>query len=251
MAETVYVFDGCSLDLVDEFDGPLQVADSFLISEGRVRSIHKHKERFIGSAEKHSSLDLELFWNSAMALLPRTGSALPRLELSNDKLVLRIRDVFEFKSTVTLWTSDESDPRINPLVKGPDLGYGAMLRRKANLHSADEAVILNSEGFVVEGALSSLLWWRDDVLCAPDERTLWLPSVTRSDLFDLADQAGYATAVEQVAPEDLVGLEIWVASAFTGIRPVVDWVNLDGSVGHQKHLESFQRRLKLLSSELD
>ena len=251
MTETVYVFDGFSLQPVAEFDEPLQVADSFLVNEGRVRSLHKHRDRFISSAELFTELDLSLFWDCAMALLPRTGSVLPRLELTGDKLALRVRDVFDFKPSVSLWTSDEPDPRINPAIKGPDLAYGAMLRRKATLHGADEAVIVNADGLVVEGALSSLLWWREDVLCAPDESTSWLPSVTRSDLFDLAGQAGYGTKVEQVKPEDLIGLELWVVSAFTGIRPVVDWVNLGGQVGTMKHLESFQRRLKLLSSELN
>ena len=251
MTETVYVFDGYSLQAVDHFDQPLQVADSFLINEGRVRSLHKHKERFVSSVQRFSNLDVSLFWDCAMELLPRTGSALPRLELADGTLALRIREVFEFKPSVRLWTSDEPDPRVDPSVKGPDLAYGAMLRRKSNLHGADEAVIVNSDGFVVEGALSSLLWWREDVLCAPDESTRWLPSVTRSDLFDLADQAGYGTKFEQVKPEDLIGLELWTVSAFTGIRPVTDWVNLGGPVGPQKHLESFQRRLKLLSSELD
>ena len=88
------------------------------------------------------------------------------------------------------------------------------------------------------------------MLIAPDDRTDWLPSVTRLEVFELADQAGYQTATEQVKPDDLVGLEIWVLSSLSGIRPVVDWVNLSGPVGPQRHLESFQRRLKLMASEL-
>jgi branched-subunit amino acid aminotransferase/4-amino-4-deoxychorismate lyase len=77
-----------------------------------------------------------------------------------------------------------------------------------------------------------------------------LPSITRLEVFEMANQAGYSTATEQVKPEDLDGLEIWSLSSFTGIRPVVDWVNLAGSVGPQRHLESFQRRLKMMASEL-
>jgi len=221
------------------------------VNEGRVRSLHKHKARFNASAEKLTDLDLDAFWEEAIKLIPRAGQAFPRLELSNDNLVLRLREPAEFKPLVSLWSADEPDDRIDPTTKGPDLGYGAILRRKANLHGADEAIILNEDGYVVEGALSSLLWWRDDVLCGPDENTKWLPSVTRSDLFDMASQAGYATGTENVRPDELIGLELWVVSSFTGIRPVIDWVNLGGPVGPQRHLESFQRRLKLMSSELD
>lgn len=251
MTETIYVFDGSSLHLVETFDHPIQVADSFLVTDGRVRSLRKHQARFNASVEKLTDLDLDVFWNEAIKLIPREGQIFPRLELSNDNLVFRLREPTEFKPSVTLWTAEEPDDRIDPSTKGPDLLHGGILRRKSNLYGADEAIIVNHEGFVVEGALSSLLWWRDDVLYGPDEKTQWLPSITRSDLFEIADQAGYSTDTEHVEPKDLIGLELWVTSSLTGIRPVIDWVNLGGSVGPQKHLESFQRRLKLMTSELD
>ena len=251
MTETIYVFDGQFLHHVESYEHPIQVADSFLVNEGRVRSLAKHKQRFTSSVAKLSELDIEAFWVEALKLLPKSGQAFPRFELAGDNLVLRLREPAEFKPSVTLWTADEPDDRVDPTTKGPDLAHGAMLRRKSNLYGADEAIILDEAGFVIEGALSSLLWWRDDVLYGPDENTRWLPSVTRSDLFDLAAQAGYSTDTENVKPGDLVGLELWVVSSLTGIRPVVDWVNLGGPVGPQRHFESFQRRLKLLSSELN
>lgn len=250
MTETTFVFDGAILHLVDVYEHPIQVADSFLVNEGRVRSLDKHRARFNASVEKLSSLDLDAFWAEVVKLIPREGQFFPRIELSGDNLVLRLRQPAEFKPTVTLWTADEADERIDSTTKGPDLAYGAMLRRKSNLHGADEAVILNQDGFLCEGALSSLVWWRDDVLYAPDDNTDWLPSVTRLEVFELAAQAGYQTITEQVKPDDLVGLEIWILSSLSGIRPVVDWVNLNGAVGPQRHLESFQRRLKMMASEL-
>lgn len=250
MTETTYVFDGSHLHLVDVYDHPIQVADSFLVNEGRVRSLDKHKARFNSSVEKLSTLDLDRFWEEAVKLIPRDGQVFPRLELAGDNLVLRIREASEFKPSVTLWTADEPDNRIDPTTKGPDLAYGASLRRKSNLYGADEAVILSHDGFVVEGALSSLVWWDQDVLIAPDDSTNWLPSITRMEVFELAGQAGYETQTARVRPQELIGLELWLLSSFTGIRPVIDWVNLGGPVGPQKHLESFQRRLKLMASEL-
>jgi branched-subunit amino acid aminotransferase/4-amino-4-deoxychorismate lyase len=250
VSESIFVFDGSVLHLVDVYEHPIQVADSFLVNEGRVRSIHKHRERFNSAAEKRTNLDLELFWNEVLKLIPRSGQVFPRVELSGDNLLLRLREPTEFRPSVVLWTAEEPDDRVDPTVKGPDLAYGAMLRRKSNLFGADEAIILDSDGYVIEGALSSLLWWREDVLYAPDDNTRWLPSVTRSDLFEIASQAGYQTSTEHVKPEELIDLELWVASSLTGIRPVIDWVNLGGPVGPQRHLESFQRRLRLLTSEI-
>ena len=251
MTEDIYVFDGANLHLVEEYDHPLQVADSFLVQEGRVRALERHRERFNNSASNLTALDLDRFWDQAISKIPKTGTAFPRVELSGDNLVLRLREPVEFKPSVILWTADDPDDRIDPTTKGPDLAYGAMLRRKSNLYGADEAVIVNHNGLLCEGALSSIVWWRGDVLCAPDDETVWLPSVTRSVVFDLANQAGYQTKTESVKPDELDGLEIWSLSSLVGIRPVIDWINLNGTVGSPKHLDSFQSRLKLMASELN
>ena len=67
MTETTFVFDGANLHLVDVYEHPIQVADSFLVSEGRVRSIEKHRSRFNDSVSKLSSLDLDAFWDDVAA----------------------------------------------------------------------------------------------------------------------------------------------------------------------------------------
>lgn len=121
MTETTFVFDGAKLHLVDVYEHPIQVADSFLVNEGRVRSIEKHRTRFNDSASKLSSLDLDAFWDEVVKLIPREGQVFPRIELAGDNLVLRLREPAEYKPTVTLWTADEADERIDSTTKGPDL----------------------------------------------------------------------------------------------------------------------------------
>lgn len=251
MNEQFYVFESDTLQLRETRETSPSVADSFLLSDGRVRSLDKHIARFNASMEKYSSADLAPFWNAVIDELPRTGEFLPRIEYSDSELILRIRGMQHFEPEVTLWSAEPGDSRIDPTTKGPDLAFGASLRRKSNLYGADEAVILDSRGYIIEGALSSLVWWKDDVLYGPNHETNWLPSVTRLDVFDIATQAGFETSTAHVRPVDLIGLEIWVLSSFTGIRPVIDWLNLDGKVGVQHHLESFQRRMKLMSRDLD
>jgi branched-subunit amino acid aminotransferase/4-amino-4-deoxychorismate lyase len=119
------------------------------------------------------------------------------------------------------------------------------------LHGADEAVLLNDDGFVLEGALSSLVWWRGDVLCAPGDDVPWLPSVTRDQVLAIAEQSGYETRFEYVRPEDLAGLEIWVLSALHGIRVVTEWNDLPVAPGKATHVDAFNRRLRLLSTSID
>jgi branched-subunit amino acid aminotransferase/4-amino-4-deoxychorismate lyase len=219
-----------------------------LVSDGRVRSLDKHRSRFNSSVEKLSSLDLDAFWNEAVRLIPREGQFFPRIELSGDNLVLRLREPAEFKPTVTLWTADEADERLDSTTKGPDLAYGAMLRRKSNLHGADEAVILNQDGFLCEGALSSLVWWRDDVLYGPDDSTNWLPSITRNLVFELANQAGYKTGTERATPQELLDCEVWSLSSLQGIRYVTAW---DGvQLAPPRFAGSFAKRLELLAQPI-
>ena len=252
LEEHIYVFNDGIFVAVESVEGSPRVADSFLVTDGRVRSLDRHIERFETSAMKLTRQDLRHFWNQVIRLIPKEGQWFPRIELTTEgQLVTRIRTGLDYEPRVKLWSADAGDGRVDPTTKGPDLAFGSALRRKANLHGADEAVILDNEGYVIEGALSSLVWWKDDILYGPNHETQWLPSVTRLDVFEIAAQAGFGTATAHVKPEDLIGLEIWVLSSFTGIRPVVDWLNLNGAVGGQQHLESFQRRMKLMSRDLD
>lgn len=151
---------------------------------------------------------------------------------------------------VILWTFPDADPRQNPAVKGPDLSLGMQMRRNAKMHGADEAVLLSESGFVLEGALSSLVWWRGDTLCSSSDDLPWLPSVTRQEVFAIATQMGFSTRTEKVKPADLVGLEIWALSSLQGIRVVADWIDLGGPIGKGFHSESFVKRLRMLSSAI-
>ncbi|MFM5904562.1 MAG: aminotransferase class IV [Micrococcales bacterium] len=243
-------------DEVDEVR--LAAADSWLVDDGRVRNLGWHFERFtnwVTATDAVAAGSLPQFFESVVQSLPLTGRWFPRIELhleahGGSELYLRLRKAPEPAHEIVLWTYPDPDPRANPTVKGPDLSLGMQLRRKAIVHGADEAVLLDADGHIVEGALASIVWWNNDVLCAPDDRTSWLPSVTRREVFDIAHQAGFSTRVEHVKPADLIGFEIWALSSLHGIRPVVDWLNLGGPVGPTKHLDSFEKRLRLLGRQI-
>jgi branched-subunit amino acid aminotransferase/4-amino-4-deoxychorismate lyase len=118
------------------------------------------------------------------------------------------------------------------------------------MNGATEAVITDSKGFVAEGALSALVWWRGNVLCSSDDQTNWLPSITRQELFEIARQMGIETRVENIKPEDLVKLPIWALSSLNGIVPVSSWVGLADELPTSSQLEPFTKRLKLLSTQV-
>lgn len=236
----------------------LEVADSWLVEDGRVRSLDAHFERFarwVSEVSPDCSPSLPAFFEAVKAKIPGAGRWFPRIEFHAEAeaphhLFLRLRKAPDQLGDVTLWTLPDPDPRRNPSVKGPDLSLGMQMRRNAKMHGADEAVILSQDGYVLEGALSSLVWWRGETLCSSSEDLPWLPSVTRNEIFAIANQMGYATRAERVKPADLVGLEMWALSSLQGIRVVSEWVELGGPVGKPSHFEAFHKRLRLLSSAI-
>ena len=236
----------------------LEVADSWLVEDGRARSIDEHFERFARRVSQISPDCIPLlpaFFAAVKAIIPTEGRWFPRIEFHAEAdaphhLFLRLRKAPDQLGTLVLWTLPEPDPRQNPTVKGPDLSLGMQMRRNAKMHGADEAVILSESGYVLEGALSSLVWWRGDTLCSSSDDLPWLPSITREEVFSIAAQMGYATRTERVKPADLIDLEIWALSSLQGIRVVSDWIGLGGPVGKGIHAESFAKRLRMLSSAI-
>ena len=260
-AEQLFAFHDSHLREISSDEllaGQLAVADSWLVEEGRARSLDAHYSRFQNWTDGlFKRNDVNDFCRAVTSLIPRENRWFPRIELLHNEasgatqLVFRLRTAPTQINSMTLWSYNDPDPRVNPLVKGPDLSLGMQMRRAAQMHGADEAVILNTDGYVIEGALSSIVWFRDDVLCGPSEDLDWIPSITRKEVFAIAEQMGLGTRVEKVKPADLVDLEIWGLSSLHGIRPVDEWVDLGGPVGQPRHLEAFNKRLRLLSTSLD
>jgi hypothetical protein len=236
----------------------LAVADSFLVEDGRVRSLDSHYNRFSGwvaDAAPDLAKHLPAFLSQVSAKLPATGRWFPRIELhggagETQALFLRLRTAPEQLGSLTLWTLDEPDPRSRPEVKGPDLSLCMQLRRRAQLHSADETVILSDSDLLVEGALSALVWWDGDKLLAPGKATRWLPSVTRDEVLQIAESTGHSVELSDATPAQLEGCEIWALSSLHGIRVVENWVNGPRVYAVPGRAEGFQRRLRMLASSV-
>ena len=260
-AAQFFCFRDGSLQLVTsppESEVVLSVADSWLVDEGRVRNLQAHFSRFgdwVRNITDVCDEQLQPFFDAVREAIPNQGRWFPRIEfhgeaIAPNHLFLRLREAPEQLGPITLWTYPETDPRHHPTVKGPDLSLCLQVRRAAQMHGADEAVLLSDEGFIAEGALSSLVWWRGDVLCAPGYSINWLPSVTRSLVFEIAKQCDTEVHFEEAKPESLIGCEIWLLSALNGIRPVTSWVNLGGELGEPTHIDSFSKRLSLFRVQL-
>ena len=250
-----FIFSSGSL-IPQESDHETLVADSFLVEDGKVRSYNLHLDRFRrGMLQKAPELSssFEAFISKAQDLIPRSGRYFPRIEIQASETltyIFMLRDAPEQLGAATLWSYPYPDPRKDLSVKGPELALGAELRSLAKAQGADEAILLNEHGEISEGALSSLVWWRGDVLCAPGDEIPWLESVTRQEIFQIADSMGVKTRFEHSTPQDLIGLELWLLSSLQGIRVVSNWVGVSNEFAEGTHVPSFEKRLKLLASTL-
>jgi branched-subunit amino acid aminotransferase/4-amino-4-deoxychorismate lyase len=208
--------------------GTVRVIDSWLVDEGRVRGLDRHAERFGAACDRFSGPGAEQtnrFLRAVAESLPARGRWFPRVELvaigSRTRLRMWLRPAPP-RGTVRLWTAAGPDRRRLPAVKGGDLDYLAALRAAAATMGADEALLVSPEGHVLEGASTSIVWWRGETLCAPPPGPGLLPGITRALLGELASEAGHPVVTESATAPDLAGLPVWTLNALHGIRPVTE-----------------------------
>lgn len=234
----------------------IDAADSFLVSDGTVLGLDLHRTRFLDSIARHhyASVDPEAFWDAALAIIPRQGDWFPRFEQHSREgvasLVFRLRSAPELTRSVEVATWLGTDPRTTPSIKGPDLDQMARLRGEAQKRGAGESIILSSDGYVVEGAYSALLWWRGDILCGPSAELERVDSVTARTVLTLAAALGLDTWEESVTPPELDGTELWALNALHGIRIVTRWVDGPELAEKPGRLEAWRKRLDALRKPL-
>jgi branched-subunit amino acid aminotransferase/4-amino-4-deoxychorismate lyase len=217
------------LDYCDMAETEIVVADSWLVTNGRTLALGLHRSRFLSDVPAALLDDAQKFWDAAIAEIPREGDWFPRVELQSRSgallFVFRLRSAPERQVSAVLSTWTGADPRTQPRVKGPDLDRMLQLRTEAQHRGATEMALLSPDGFVVEGAYSSIVWWRGAILCAPPEEFARVDSVTARSLFGLAAALGVETFAEPVTPAELEGTEVWALNALHGIRIVTSWVD--------------------------
>lgn len=220
-----------ALEYCDMTQTRIEVADSCLVTDGRALGLDLHRSRFFDSIPFGAAgdLDVDAFWDAAIATIPREGDWFPRVELhSRDggpRLVFRLRSAPERRRSAVLASWTGRDPRTAPSIKGPDLEAMLRIRTSVQAVGADEAIILTPDGYVVEGAYSALLWWRGEILCYPPLEFERVSSVTARTVLTLAGALGIDTVEEASLPSELDGTELWVLSALHGIRIATAWVD--------------------------
>ncbi|MGO3151084.1 MAG: aminotransferase class IV [Galactobacter sp.] len=212
------------------------VVDSWLVLDGAVRALGRHRARFEAAC---AAVGVRVpgggwsgFWTRVAAATPRTGAWFPQVRaVPGGEPEFVLRPAPARMPDVAVWVPGDAaqDRRIAPRLKGPDLDDLMALRHRAREVGADEALLVSPDGWVVEAANSSLMWWEDDVFCIPARVLPALDGVTVGLILEEAVRRGIEVRERLARPEDLRPHEVWLTSALQGIRPVSRWVGPDGS----------------------
>jgi len=110
---------------------------------------------------------------------------------------------------------------INPQIKSLNFLNNILAKIEAKREDAYEAVMLNSSGYVTEGTISNVFFYRDDVLCTPSIRCGLLDGITRAVVFDLAVREGLMVREGEFSKEDIYAArEVFLTNTTMEVMPV-------------------------------
>ncbi|MEZ4372414.1 MAG: aminotransferase class IV [Polyangiaceae bacterium] len=116
------------------------------------------------------------------------------------------------------------------LAEGAKVGNylaSVLAMKEAKARGAAEALILDADGHVVEGATSNLFLFRRDaqgtpVLVTPPESSGILPGITRAGVLEVARELGIQVQLHAPTLEDLhAAEEVFISSSIRELLPVV------------------------------
>jgi len=125
-----------------------------------------------------------------------------------------------------------------------------LARAEADAAGADEALLLSTDGFVVEGASSNLFWIEQNVVCTPPLVSGILPGVTRAVVLEICQQLGLESREANIGVEKLKRVDgIFVSLSSLG---VVEVAEIDGKMcrNSKTSTEIFQAYGKLVATEI-
>jgi len=121
----------------------------------------------------------------------------------------------------TVKTKRVPDESIPSQAKTHNYLNGILARLELRVSDADEAVMVDVDGHVTEGATSNLFFVRDNALRTPSLDGPVLPGITRRVVLELAAEEGIPVKEGQYTPEEIRNAdEVFLTNSTWEIRPV-------------------------------
>lgn len=124
-----------------------------------------------------------------------------------------------FKGIISDIRYDRAD--ISPHVKS--INYLSLMAasRQARKSGNDEALLLNSKGYVVEGSRTNIFFIKGKILCTPDLLSGCLRGITRQQVLAIGPKLGLKTKQVLAKPEDIFSAdEAFLTNSLLGIMPL-------------------------------
>ena len=116
---------------------------------------------------------------------------------------------------------------LNPMIKSNNLINNALAMQEALKAGADEALMCNQAGDIVECSQSNFFIVRKGQVLTPPLSAGLLPGITRAFVMELAGELGIQAREERVIPEDLKSAdEAFITGTTREVTPVV---SVDGA----------------------
>jgi branched-chain amino acid aminotransferase len=153
----------------------------------------------------------------------------PNLVVIAEQLALFPQDLYEKGITmVTVPTRRNRPDILSPKVKSLNYLNNIMVKVEATNAGADEALTLNTEGYVAEGSGQNIFIVKGGELLTPPSYVGALEGVTRNAIIDLARDLGYIVKEQPFTRHDVyVAEEVFLTGTAAEVIPVV---KLDGRV---------------------
>lgn len=124
---------------------------------------------------------------------------------------------------VTAATRRTRTDALNPKIKSLNYLNNVMIKMEAYAAGANEAIVLNNEGYVVEGSGENIFIVRDGVLTTPPCYLGALEGITRATVIDMATQMGLLVKEEAFTRHDVyVADEVFLTGTAAEMVPVIE-----------------------------
>jgi branched-chain amino acid aminotransferase len=111
---------------------------------------------------------------------------------------------------------------LNPMIKSNNLLNNALAMQEAISRGAEEALMCNQAGEIVECSQSNVFVVRQGLLLTPPLEAGLLPGITRGFVLELASELGLDTRERGITPAELLGAdEVFLTGTTREVTPVV------------------------------
>ena len=219
----------------------LGVFDSLCGYDGVPFDFPKHYKRLVAGAER-IGLDaptLESLYDALIGVMAKNefGQGRSRLRITllagakhSNCIVTAAavpqRSTFS-KVVVSTYRVNERSPLVG--IKSTSYASNWLTYQEAQVSGADEAIMLNSQGMLCEGATSNLFLMKGETLFTPSLSSGCLPGVTRDTILEICEELVIAVRQQDLTLEDLQTCdEAFLTSSLREVQPVesVDGVPL-------------------------